>query len=56
MIELLAGVFTDNHPDFSCLAAYETKSSSQQLWSIQCTGPEQQATEKLACGWWRLNR
>lgn len=47
-IELMAGVFTDNQPDFSYLAPYETKTFSQFWWPIQGIGPVQQATEKAA--------
>ena len=34
-IELMAGVYTDNQPDFSYLAPYETKTFSQFWWPIQ---------------------
>ena len=47
-IELMAGVFTDNQPDFSYLAPYETKTFSQFWWPIQGIGPVQQATELAA--------
>jgi len=47
-IELMAGVYTDNQPDFSYLAPYETKTFSQFWWPIQGIGPVQQATEKVA--------
>ena len=47
-IELMAGVFTDNQPDFSYLAPYETKTFSQFWWPIQGIGPVQQATDKAA--------
>ncbi len=47
-IELMAGVFTDNQPDFSYLAPYETKTFSQFWWPIQGIGPVQQATNKAA--------
>lgn len=47
-IELMAGVYTDNQPDFSYLAPYETKTFSQFWWPIQGIGPVQQATDKLA--------
>jgi tetratricopeptide (TPR) repeat protein len=36
-IELMAGVYTDNQPDFSFLAPYETKSFSQYWYPIQST-------------------
>lgn len=47
-IELMAGVYTDNQPDFSYLAPYETKTFSQFWWPIQGIGPVHQATEKAA--------
>jgi tetratricopeptide (TPR) repeat protein len=47
-IELMAGVYTDNQPDFSYLAPYETKTFSQFWWPIQGIGPVQQANERAA--------
>ncbi|MGL5019137.1 MAG: DUF5107 domain-containing protein [Luteolibacter sp.] len=47
-IELMTGVFTDNQPDFSYLAPYETKTFSQYWWPIQGIGPVQQANQKAA--------
>jgi tetratricopeptide (TPR) repeat protein len=47
-IELMAGVHTDNQPDFSYLAPYETKTFSQFWWPIQGIGPVQQANERAA--------
>ena len=47
-VELMAGVFTDNQPDFSYLAPYETKTFSQFWWPIQGIGPVQQATRSAA--------
>lgn len=47
-IELMAGVFTDNQPDFSYLAPFETKTFSQFWWPIQQIGPVQRANEKAA--------
>ena len=47
-IELMAGVYTDNQPDFSYLAPYETKTFSQFWWPIQGIGPVQQANELAA--------
>ncbi|MGV8968588.1 MAG: DUF5107 domain-containing protein [Cellulomonas sp.] len=43
-VELMAGVFTDNQPDFSFLAPGETKSFSQYWYPIQGIGPAHQAT------------
>jgi tetratricopeptide (TPR) repeat protein len=47
-IELMAGVFTDNQPDFSYLLPYETKTFSQFWWPIQGIGPVQQANKDAA--------
>ena len=38
-IELMAGVYTDNQPDFSFLAPYETRTFSQYWYPIQKIGP-----------------
>ena len=42
-VELMAGVYTDNQPDFSFLGPGETKSWSQFWYPIQKIGPAQQA-------------
>jgi len=42
-IELMAGVFTDNQPDFSFLAPGETKTWSQHWYPIREIGPAQKA-------------
>jgi tetratricopeptide (TPR) repeat protein len=47
-IELMAGVFTDNQPDFSFIAPGETKSFSQYWYPIQQIGPAKQATLEAA--------
>lgn len=47
-IELMAGAFTDNQPDFSYLAPGETKTFSQFFWPIQQTGPVQACNERAA--------
>jgi tetratricopeptide (TPR) repeat protein len=47
-VELMAGVYTDNQPDFSNLLPYETKTFSQFWWPIQQTGPVQEANERAA--------
>lgn len=47
-VELMAGVYTDNQPDFTYLAPYETKTFSQYWWPIQDLGPVQQANTKAA--------
>ncbi|MCA0295076.1 MAG: DUF5107 domain-containing protein [Actinobacteria bacterium] len=43
-VELMAGVFTDNQPDFTFLAPGETKTFSQYWYPIQDVGTVQQAT------------
>ncbi len=43
-VELMAGVYTDNQPDFSFLAPGETKEFSQYWYPIQDIGPAQEAT------------
>ncbi len=47
-VELMAGVFTDNQPDFSYLAPYETKTFSQYWWPYQKLGPVQAANTLAA--------
>ncbi len=47
-IELMAGVYTDNQPDFSYLLPYETKTFSQSWWPIQGIGVAHAANEKAA--------
>jgi tetratricopeptide (TPR) repeat protein len=47
-IELMAGVYTDNQPDFSYLLPYETKTFSQFWWPIQKLGPVQNACKEAA--------
>ena len=47
-IELMAGVYTDNQPDFSYLLPYETKTFSQYWWPYQKLGPVQKANTKAA--------
>ncbi|MCP5520577.1 MAG: DUF5107 domain-containing protein [Verrucomicrobiales bacterium] len=42
-IEIMAGVYTDNQPDFSFLQPGETKSWSQHWYPIQKIGPAHQA-------------
>jgi tetratricopeptide (TPR) repeat protein len=49
-IELMAGVFTDNQPDFSHLAPGETKSFSQYWYPLAGTGPAVAATRDVALG------
>ncbi len=46
--ELMAGVYTDNQPDFSYLAPYETKTFSQFWWGYKNLGPVQNANNDLA--------
>ncbi|MBE2215666.1 MAG: DUF5107 domain-containing protein [Opitutaceae bacterium] len=47
-IELMAGVYTDNQPDFSFLQPGETKAWSQFWYPIQQIGPAQHATTEGA--------
>ncbi|OZM81224.1 DUF5107 domain-containing protein [Pseudonocardia sp. MH-G8] len=47
-VELMAGVFTDNQPDFSFLAPGETKVFSQVWYPIQEIGPAHAATVDAA--------
>ncbi len=47
-IELMAGVFTDNQPDFSSLAPGETRRFSQYWYPIHEIGPAHQATTEVA--------
>jgi tetratricopeptide (TPR) repeat protein len=47
-VELMAGVYTDNQPDFSFLAPGETKTWSQYWYPIQKIGPAQQANVRAA--------
>lgn len=47
-IELMAGVYTDNQPDFSFLAPGETKTFSQFWYPISAIGPAMQATRDAA--------
>jgi tetratricopeptide (TPR) repeat protein len=47
-IELMAGVYTDNQPDFSFLGPGETKTFSQYWYPIQKIGPAQKANLDVA--------
>ena len=47
-VELMAGVYTDNQPDFSYLAPGETKTFSQYWYPITRIGPAHQATTEAA--------
>jgi tetratricopeptide (TPR) repeat protein len=47
-IELMAGVFTDNQPDFSWLYPYETRAWSQFWYPIQQIGPAKNANRLAA--------
>jgi tetratricopeptide (TPR) repeat protein len=47
-IEIMAGVYTDNQPDFSFLQPGETKSWSQYWYPIQKIGPTQHANLNAA--------
>lgn len=47
-IEIMAGVYTDNQPDFSYLQPGETKTWSQFWFPIRDIGPAQQANTRAA--------
>ena len=47
-VELMAGVYTDNQPDFSFLQPYETKTFVQSWYPIQRIGPATAANESAA--------
>ena len=47
-VELMAGVYTDNQPDFSWLQPYETKTFTQYWYPIREIGPPVNANRKLA--------
>ncbi len=47
-IELMAGVYTDNQPDFSFLAPGETKTFSQYWYPIREIGPAHKANHDVA--------
>jgi len=47
-IELMAGAYTDNQPDFSWIQPYETRTFSQYLYPIQQIGPAQNANRRAA--------
>lgn len=49
-IELMAGVYTDNQPDFSHLAPGETKAFSQFWFPVAGTGPVVAASREAALG------
>ena len=47
-VELMAGVYTDNQPDFTYLLPYETKTFFQYWWPYKKIGPVQNATQDAA--------
>lgn len=47
-IELMAGVYTDNQPDFSWMQPYETKTFSQFWYPVQKIGPAKNANRRAA--------
>lgn len=47
-IELMSGAYTNNQPDFSYLAPYETKTFSQYWWPIQKIGIVHNASRDFA--------
>jgi len=46
--ELMAGVYTDNQPDFSWLQPYEARSFSQFWYPFQSIGPAKNANTRVA--------
>ncbi len=47
-VELMAGVYTDNQPDFSFLAPYETRTFAHWFYPIQRIGPPRAASPDAA--------
>ena len=47
-VELMAGVYTDNQPDFSWLHPYETKTFEQHWYPIREIGPAKNANRRVA--------
>jgi tetratricopeptide (TPR) repeat protein len=47
-VELMAGAYTDNQPDFSWLQPYETKTFSQYWYPIRSIGPAKNANTEAA--------
>ena len=47
-VELMAGVYTDNQPDFSFIAPAETRRFSQFWYPISAIGPAHQASRDVA--------
>ena len=47
-VELMAGVYTDNQPDFSWMQPYETKTFCQYWYPIQKVGPARNANRYAA--------
>jgi tetratricopeptide (TPR) repeat protein len=47
-VELMAGAYTDNQPDFSWMQPYETKTFSQYWYPIQKIGPAKNANTEAA--------
>jgi len=47
-VELMAGAYTDNQPDFSWLQPFETKTFSQYWYPIQHIGPAKNANTQAA--------
>jgi len=47
-VELMAGAYTDNQPDFSWLQPYETRTFSQFWYPIQQIGPAKNANTQAA--------
>lgn len=48
-VELMTGCYTDNQPDFTWIAPYETKTFSQYWYPIKAIGEPKNATIEGAC-------
>ncbi len=55
-IELMAGVYTDNQPDFSFLHPGETRTWTQYWYPFREIGPARHANEEAALSWSRSGR
>jgi tetratricopeptide (TPR) repeat protein len=55
-VELMAGIFTDNQPDFSWLQPYETRTFRQYWYPIQEIGPAKNANLSAAINLVKDNR
>ena len=54
-IELMTGCYTDNQPDFTWIAPYETKKFTQYWYPVKKIGEPKCATQEGACNLEKLN-